>query len=289
MRRPRSNAVTEPIGTRDDGRTYPGVLEVREKHGAVLLAAATPEQFYASALWLLKERYAEEGYWYLEPGNPPEAPSFERPEDAPEEFRARAVGILKSYERACREHEQDLDWKRRLEKCLKMAEEADGVWGPRLYQAGRLAWQLLEERSDYEYEGVSFEPLAVESEGDRLDWLLRHGAEVVPADLVPEWVKITPVSVKDLFAQASRKIGVDASALVSTLISYRAGVLARGERPDLSPGSGVTFRGEPYRTDGEVFAVGALWVVKLEGRSRPVSVRSLKSAHLEKPLATGGG
>ncbi len=271
----RSDAVVEPVGTRDDGRIYPGVLEVREKHGTVLMAAATPEQFYASALWLLGDRAAT-GYWYLGPNDPPVKPTFEQPEDAPEEFRARAAGILKSYKRACQEHEQDLDWQRRLEKCLKMAKEADGAWGSHLYQAGRLACQLLEERCGYGYEKVSFEQLAVRSDGDRLDWLIRHSSEVVPAELVPEWVKVTPVSIGDLLAQAIRKTGIDVSSLISSLISHHAGVLARGERPDLPPGTAVWLRREPYRTEGEVFARGALWAVELEGYGRPVSVRSLK-------------
>lgn len=242
--------IREPISPRQ--HTYPGVLEAREKHGTALYSAATPEQFYRAALHLLRKRHY--AGWYPEP---------EKHLDA----HLRDLG----------RRENDTEWLKLVRQCLGMSICDDG----RLHEAGRIAWGLLCDRSDYEYEGVKFISLTLVGEGggDRLDWLDRNWLRLLPPKAIPDWWSGSqPPTVGDLYTAAREAHGVDASELVSRLIEFHATMLARGPKPDLPPGTRVTFRGGEHDTDGEVYGLGDLWAVRLVGRDRPARADHCKPA-----------
>lgn len=147
------------------------VITCHEKHDTPIWDATTPEAFAASALAILTERWRD-GYWYHDPDadglGTSEWAEARRAEIAaalaltkeeidklPASARQSILG-LRGQARSESEHErQHRDWYARARTCVE--EQDDGlvtVGGGRWEHQIPVAWQLLEERSDHEYERV---------------------------------------------------------------------------------------------------------------------------------------
>lgn len=138
--------------TRPERNYEPSVLVLHEKHGDYYLNALTPEALCKSALSVLKGRM-ESGDFY----NEPEYEKPQQPELSREKAYALPVGKVKDlaerqwieYNRALRDYEEE---NKQYNDIKKAIENEDG----------RMAYQILCSRSDYEYERISLELLREE-------------------------------------------------------------------------------------------------------------------------------
>lgn len=126
---------------------YPQLLTFTEKHGSFTFICRSEKELFQAALQVLKMREAQ-GYWYHAPEDPKlKAPSYTTAQEI-EQLRGPAKEAaqkeLQKYKRALKEYQEELeDWKE-LQEALKN-------------QDGRLAFRILERRSDYEYEAMDLE------------------------------------------------------------------------------------------------------------------------------------
>jgi len=173
------------------------IIVAHEKHGESYWPASTPEEKAASALAILTERW-NQGYWYHDPDEISEWALEHHPEefieilladvwpgnDAPLEAKQAAVAVHKAgLQERYGDDQEVLDLKlRKLKKATdewkvrnrerqayqeirRVVEEQD--LGDYIYETrggdtrngGPIAWRLLSDRSDHEYERVSLEQL----------------------------------------------------------------------------------------------------------------------------------
>lgn len=124
------------------------VLVEHGKHGEWYHDASTTEALHASALAILTERW-EAGYYYYDPGDPPEYDGLSKDERAAlreqdEELGKRATAKWNRYVQDKRRWQHE---KAEFERIKRAFEEKDGS----------LALECLENRSDYEYERIEIE------------------------------------------------------------------------------------------------------------------------------------
>ncbi len=124
----------------------PGVVVVTEKHETLYFHAPDEATLHRVALMILKGR-KKSGYWYGKPEEP-KAPDY----TDLAEIRLLRGEIQKKARAQLHRYTEDLYWFRaeadRFEAIQKAAKEGDGA----------LAWKILQERSDYEYESVVLVP-----------------------------------------------------------------------------------------------------------------------------------
>lgn len=120
---------------------YPSLLVLHEKHGEVYFNIKNEEELYKVALAVLKFRY-NSGYYYQEPKKP-EHPGFDSNDidKLPNQLKADANRKYFSYTRDLRLYEQEWERYQFLQEGIKN-------------NNGQLAWKLLREFSDGEYERV---------------------------------------------------------------------------------------------------------------------------------------
>lgn len=124
------------------------ILIAKEKHGTRYFDASTPELLAESAFKLLKERW-DDGYWYFldDPPEDKEVLSEEQIAALPtESLRNQESQKRKSFLREQRDWEYLAKEYRAIENCVKN-------------KLKDKAWKLLQNRSDYEYENVELEEL----------------------------------------------------------------------------------------------------------------------------------
>jgi hypothetical protein len=161
------------------------ILVAHEKHGEFYFPASTDEELAKSALYLLTERW-NQGYWYptpdemfdskysqtlddLIPGYKFDAPVEERNEvilaykdviDAVPDEDARKV-MLQKYSRAKQNTRQKQEYAKWYNQVKELVESQDHT-AVLTFRNGRttpLAWSLLSDRGDAEYERVELERL----------------------------------------------------------------------------------------------------------------------------------
>lgn len=123
----------------------PGVVVLEEKHGTAYYNAPDEETLHKVALTILKGRH-KAGYWYHKP-EAPKKPDYTDPTEIAGlrgDLKKRAEERLTRYKGELAQYE---DEKLRFEDIQKAVRENDGA----------LAWRILRERSDYEYEKVTLE------------------------------------------------------------------------------------------------------------------------------------
>ena len=115
------------------------ILVFEEKHGTRYFAAKTKEQLFAACLMILKQRN-EQG-WYPAPSRKPDRPDFDEESipNLPESMQETAKKKYQSYKTNLRYYEGYRYTKELVEKAV--AENN-----------GALAYEILEDRSDGEYE-----------------------------------------------------------------------------------------------------------------------------------------
>lgn len=149
------------------------VIVCHEKHGERYYDASTTETLAASALQILTDRW-EEGYWY---NDPREYYTEEKMRTyTPEEIEALPSNELKV--RAEQQNRRAKDNQRQFDRDLAFYEQVQRVveqqdLSTRTVGRGRyerevpIAWDLLQERSDYEYERVELVDVQVPKVGER--------------------------------------------------------------------------------------------------------------------------
>lgn len=166
------------------------ILVAKEKHGTWYYDASDDEQLAKSALKILTDR-AKEGYWYHDPEEIFDEdskystymkqliPEYDR--SAPIEERKALVqkyidwkvnpfkesdpdiyeSRRKKVEMAARNEKEYVQYKNWFDEMKELVESQD--WTQMVtFKSGRqtpLAWHLLEQRGDYEYENVTLEDL----------------------------------------------------------------------------------------------------------------------------------
>lgn len=126
----------------------PSVLVEHGKHGEYYWDATTQEKFQANCLAILKNRF-DQGWYYYEPEEPTKPKGLLTKEEIKElqqPYKGQAIQIYNNYVRAKREYVSEKELWDELKAAI---EENDGG----------LAWGVLYDRSDYEYERVSLEDL----------------------------------------------------------------------------------------------------------------------------------
>lgn len=124
------------------------ILIAKEKHGTRYFDASTPELLAKSAFKLLKERW-NDGYWYYL-DDPPE----DKDVLSEEQIAALPTASLKNSESQKRKQylRQFYDWQRDQKEYLAIKDCVEN-------NLKNQAWKLLQNRSDYEYENVELETL----------------------------------------------------------------------------------------------------------------------------------
>ncbi len=125
------------------------LLVFREKHGNRYFLVPTIKELYAAALKVITERFEEE--WFYEPDPIEITPSDDLTKADLERIAKYSYGeefvkAYKSYTEQKAEYDRDLAEYRRLEQAVKDED-------------GRMAWAILQERKDWEYENYSLESL----------------------------------------------------------------------------------------------------------------------------------
>lgn len=118
----------------------------KEKHGTRYYVVESEEELFRLSLNILRGRF-KSGYFYHEPQGRPSPPDFKADDipGMPASLRDPATRQWGRYTTDLRDWEQaTAQWAR----VNKAASEADGP----------LAWEVLRERSDHEYESVTLEP-----------------------------------------------------------------------------------------------------------------------------------
>lgn len=124
--------------------TRPSVLVCHEKHGNRYFAIPDDEALKRAALKILGDR-VKDGYWYGVIGEAPRAlKSVADLGGLPDHLWSAHNDAVKTYKRELDAFERRRDL---LDEIAKSLAEKDGV----------LAWRVLRERSEHEYERVSLE------------------------------------------------------------------------------------------------------------------------------------
>ncbi len=122
----------------------PKLLILYEKHGEAYYHIANDEALFATALMILTGRL-NSTYWYYNPSDEkPEAPAeltTEALEKLPTSLQAEGKKLLARYKREL------CDWQENMETFAMIQKAVSD-------KDGQLAWQVLQERSDHEYERV---------------------------------------------------------------------------------------------------------------------------------------
>lgn len=126
------------------------ILVEHGKHGDFYWDASTPEAVTAAALTILIDRW-NTGYHYDEPESEPE-----RPATLPSVEEIKAIKDEDIRRVASKKHNR---WKAEVRNNRIEREEYNLIKKAIEEKDGGLAWQCLQNRSDYEYELVSHEPL----------------------------------------------------------------------------------------------------------------------------------
>lgn len=128
----------------------PTLVILHEKHGQWHFLVQNDEDLFRVALSVVRGRQ-KQGYWYEKAGPKPTEPGFTAAEieKLPKALQADAQKKLQAYERDLRYWQEVNQNHQDITKCLA---ENDG----------RLAWRILRDRSDDEYERVSLERLSTE-------------------------------------------------------------------------------------------------------------------------------
>ena len=130
----------------------PGVLVVKEKHGTAYFHAPDEETLHKVALLILTGRH--KAGWYYAPEKP-KAPDYTNEAEILKlrgEIQRSAAAKLRQYVGALAQFEYESE---RFKDIQKAIETKDGA----------LAWKILRERSDYEYEQVTLEYYATKYAG----------------------------------------------------------------------------------------------------------------------------
>lgn len=125
------------------------VVVCKEKHGTRYFVVESDEELFRTSLVILRGRL--KGGWYYEPGEPPPKPDFSKEdvEKMPASLRNSALSKLK-------EHEDSMKYWKDVASCWEAVNQAAAE------ADGRLAWEVLDGRSDHEYEYVGLEPVSTE-------------------------------------------------------------------------------------------------------------------------------
>jgi hypothetical protein len=128
----------------------PKLLILHEKHVTWHFLVKNDEDLFRVALSVVRGRQ-KQGWWYGKPAEKPTNPGFtsEDVKKLPDSLRAEAQRKLRNYEQALDRWHDDNQLHLDIRKCLA---ENDG----------RLAWQILRDRSDGEYERVQIDQLSTE-------------------------------------------------------------------------------------------------------------------------------
>jgi len=153
------------------------IIVCREKHGDYYWDASTPEAFAKSALAILTERFTQ-GWWYHNPDDDDGlgksewankerkqneivlAMSKEQIDVLPDDAKRAVLRRRKETEQQLKENAEARDWYQAAKlvvenQSLATVTVGRGVWERQI----PVAWRLLEERTDYEYESVVLESL----------------------------------------------------------------------------------------------------------------------------------
>lgn len=132
-----------------ESREYPALLIERGKHGDSYFLINSPEDLEQRALKILTDRH-EEGYWYEKPAPPDSSDNLskEEIEKLSPKLQKEAIRLQQRY---LAEHNEYLDILAEYEDIVKAIKDSDG----------RLAWYILDQRSDGEYESVELSTLGV--------------------------------------------------------------------------------------------------------------------------------
>lgn len=125
---------------------FPGVLVVKEKHCTRYMKAGTVEELYVSALKLVNERIDPDYQWYYKPDKPDteNVLSEEQIKALPEgRVKDLAVKEFKNVKYDFAQYEDDLAFWNAVQECIKKSD-------------GKLAYALLMNHRDYEYESIEF-------------------------------------------------------------------------------------------------------------------------------------
>lgn len=101
------------------------------------------QELHAASLVILRGRL-KSGYYYFDPGPPPEGPGYHSVEGLPDSLRPVAKIELSRHQHKAAMHARE---KSQWEAINLACSSADG----------RMAWDILVARSDHEYERVSLE------------------------------------------------------------------------------------------------------------------------------------
>lgn len=126
----------------------PSVLVEHGKHGEYYWDATTKEKFRANCLAILKDRL-DQGWYYYEPEEPTEPTGLLTKEEIKElqqPYKGQAIQIYNNYQSRLRDYKLEKETWDELKEAIEKED-------------GGLAWGVLYDRSDYEYERVSLEDL----------------------------------------------------------------------------------------------------------------------------------
>ncbi len=124
----------------------PSVLVLQEKHGDRYFYVASDKALFTTALAIVKERNSH-GQWYPQPpGQAPAVPDV-RAEDIPKlpkSLQEAAKKKLREYTNEKRLYDEEIADYQEIQKAIATDD-------------GKLAWEILHKRRDYEYEGILLE------------------------------------------------------------------------------------------------------------------------------------
>ena len=129
--------------------TTPMIWIVREKYGDRYFYVTTDDDLFKAALKLLTERFKSRNY-YFKPSEKdrPSPPEIDKEQMAtmPKALRAHAEALVRAYDTRMLIYQSEVD-------------VYQAVYQAVLKQDGRAAWNVLQSRRAYEYEGYSLELL----------------------------------------------------------------------------------------------------------------------------------
>jgi hypothetical protein len=129
------------------------ILRIKEKHATRYFDASTVEKLHAVALAIVKERLKPDYAFITHPGEPSEW--YDVKADLTDEQIA-ALPTEKLQQSAGSERSQCRRYRGEYTEALEVFEKARRAVKQK---DGALAWEVLQDRSDHEYEGHSFEYL----------------------------------------------------------------------------------------------------------------------------------
>jgi hypothetical protein len=131
--------------------TWPQLWVVNWHHETEHYVVESPEDLFAAALWLVRERAEQRYYPSLDdPPSPPKAPEFSREEAATRPEGWERTGALREWET------YDANWEN-YRRTLAEAQTVGRLLRPE--GNGKEAWVFLNGRRDYEGEGFYLKPL----------------------------------------------------------------------------------------------------------------------------------